>query len=255
MTEAERQGGYWVWRDRLGEVEVVFTGRDPFEEAAARPERQAVLDRVEPEAPPVAWAKQIHSTRALQAKAGACGEGDALFTEEAGLALSVITADCVPVLLAAPDRLAAVHAGWRGIAGKIVAETLRAAGGRPEDFAAWIGPSIGPCCYEVGEDVAAQVAAASAPEVAVTGGGGPAGKPHLDLYEAVRRQLEAAGVREVRVIRACTRCDEERLWSYRREGKGAGRNMGFIWRARKPSPGAGSPADRGRTPAADRTPR
>ncbi len=246
----EWQGGYWVWRDGLGDVEVVFTGRDPLEEAAARPERQAVLDRVEPAAPPVAWAKQIHSLRALAAQAGACGEGDALFTAEEGLALSVITADCVPVLLAAPDRLAAVHAGWRGIAGNIVAETLTAAGGRPEDWTAWIGPSIGPCCYEVGEDVAAQVVAASAPEVSIPG---PAGKPHLDLYEAVRRQLEAAGVREVRVIRACTRCDGERLWSYRREGKGAGRNMGFIWRKR--SPGAGSPADPGRTPAAGRTPR
>lgn len=216
------EGGTWVWRGRRGDVEVLFTGRGPGGE------REEVLARIDPAAPPVAWAKQIHSATALPARPGACGEGDALFTREAGLALSVVTADCVPVLLAGPAGLAAVHAGWRGIASGVVPAAIAAAGvERPEEWTAWIGPAIGPCCYEVGEDVAAQIVAASRPEVAFPG---PAGKPHLDLHAAVRHQLKAAGIGEVISIPDCTRCDTERLWSYRREGKRAGRNLGFIWR-------------------------
>jgi hypothetical protein len=202
-------------------VEVRFTGRGPAND------REAVLRAIEPSAPPVAWAKQVHSAVALPARPGFCGEGDALFTEEPGLALSVVTADCVPVLLAGPQGLAAVHAGWRGIADGVIPAALERMKGQPGEWTAWVGPAIGACCYEVGEDVAMRVVAASGPEVAVPG---PAGRPHLDLPGAARRQLEAAGVRDVIVLPRCTRCDGERLWSYRREGKAAGRNMGFIWR-------------------------
>lgn len=239
-----RVGGQWVWRAHRGDVEVRFTGRGPDPE---RPEREAILRRIEPLSPPVAWAKQIHSAHALSARAGPCGEGDALFGDLQGLALSVITADCVPVLLAGPESLAAVHAGWRGLVNGVIPATLKAAG-EGRGWTAWIGPSIGPCCYEVGEDVAAQVAAASGPEVIVSGSGD---RPHLDLVAAARRQLAAAGVEEIHVVQSCTRCDAERLYSYRREGKGAGRNMAFIWR--RPAPEL--PWDRGRTPATGRTPR
>lgn len=244
------EGGYRVWRARRADVEVRFTGRGGLGPEA---ERAEVLRRIEPGAPPVAWARQIHSARVLPAQSGACGEGDALFAESSDLALSIITADCVPVVLAGPDGLAAVHAGWRGIAGGIVPATLEAAGGG-SGWSAWIGPAIGPCCYEVGEEVAEQVAAVSGPEVVVPG---PAGKPHLDLVAAVRRQLSAAGVEEIYSVPDCTRCDSERLYSYRREGKGAGRNMAFIWRC---SEGAAvsAPAlhaDPARTPEAGRRPR
>jgi polyphenol oxidase len=214
------EGGHWMWRARRGDVEVRFTGRGPAGE------REDVLGRIEAGPPPVAWAKQIHSAVALPAQSGRCGEGDAVYGEAPGLALSVVTADCVPVLLAGPGgRLAAVHAGWRGIVSGVIPETLKAAGGG-SGWTAWIGPSIGPCCYEVGEEVAEPVAAASGPEVVIAGG-----KPHLDLVAAARRQLESAGVAEVHSVAACTRCDSERLYSYRREGKAAGRNIAFIWRA------------------------
>ena len=222
-----QEGGHWVWRARRGDVEVRFTGRGPAGE------REDILNRIEAPggtAPPVAWAKQIHSAVALPARPGRCGEGDAVYGDAPGLALSVVTADCVPVLLAGPDgRLAAVHAGWRGLVGGVIADTLKAAGGGP-GWTAWIGPSIGPCCYEVGEEVAEQVAEASGPEAVVSG---PGSKPHLDLVAAARRQLldaDMAGVTEVHSVAACTRCDSERLYSYRREGKGAGRNIAFIWR-------------------------
>jgi YfiH family protein len=218
-----QEGGHWVWRARRGDVQVRFTGRGPAGE------REEVLARIElpATAPPVAWAKQIHSAVALPARPGRCGEGDAVYGDTPGLALCVVTADCVPVLLAGPDgQIAAVHAGWRGLAGGVIAETLKRIGGGGPGWTAWIGPTIGPCCYEVGEEVAEQVAEASGPEAMVPG----PGKPHLDLVAAARRQLTDGGVTEVHTVAACTRCETERLYSYRREGKGAGRNIAFIWR-------------------------
>ncbi len=227
------EDAHWVWSDRRGDVEVRFTGRGPAGE------RQEILARVEPDAPPVAWAKQIHSATVLPAHPGHCGEGDALFGDAPDLALSVVTADCVPVLLAGPNGLAAVHAGWRGLVGGVISATLERLGGAD---IAWIGPTIGPCCYEVGEEVAEQFPA----EAVVPG---PADRPHLDLVAVARQQLK--GVEEVRIVAICTKCAADRLYSYRREGKGVGRNVAFIWKRSAP----GLPGDRGRTPGADRTPR
>src|SRR4029077_1786714 len=85
--------GTWVWRATHGDVEVRFTGLGP------EGDREEVLQRIEPGAPPLAWAKQIHSTTALPARGGYCGEGDALYTEEAGLALYGIAAHCLPVVV------------------------------------------------------------------------------------------------------------------------------------------------------------
>jgi polyphenol oxidase len=213
----------WLWRERRGPVEIVFSGRGPAAE------RNEVLHGIDAAAPDVAWARQVHSATVLTAREpGPQGEGDALVTDRDGLALCVITADCVPVLLSGPGGLAAVHAGWRGIAGRILPATLAGLAGPLSAWTAWVGPAIGACCYEVGPEVAEQVAAASD---AAAVQAGPAGKPHLDLHEAVRRQLATAEVGETVFVPGCTRCDEERLWSYRREGKNAGRNHAFIWKA------------------------
>ena len=209
-------------------VEVRFVGRG--EERT----REATLAAVEPEAPPVAALKQVHSARVVRVDGpGFAGEGDALVTARPGLALSVITADCVPVLIAMGDAIAAVHAGWRGVVAGVVPaalarlrEAAAAAGGDGSVPVAWIGPSIGACCYEVGPDVAAQVVAASGEEVATPG---PAGKPHLDVARAVEIQLRSAGIADVRRFGPCTRCHPELLWSYRREGAKAGRNIAYIW--------------------------
>lgn len=257
ISGPELAGGHWVWRARQGPVHVVFAGRGPAHE------RDEVLRRAAPDAPMnLAAARQIHSATVLPAEAGFCGEGDALWTDRSGLALSVITADCVPVVLAGPGGIAAVHAGWRGLVNGVLPATLRALPGPLSEHTAWIGPAIGVCCYEVGEDVAAQVIAASAaekwdqlasdPTVAVPG---PSGKPHLDLQAVARRQLETAGIGEVVTLARCTRCDAETLSSYRREGKGAGRNVAFIWRAPEASASPGTPGDPARTPGAGRTPR
>jgi YfiH family protein len=153
-----------------------------------------------------------------------------LVTVAVGLALSVITADCVPVLLAtAEGHLAAIHAGWRGIAGGIVPVAARELPRDGQQVRAWIGPAIGPCCYEVEGDVARAVAEASSAE-AVVPGAGRDGRPHLDLRLAVRHQLEREGFPSPRRLGPCTRCHPEWLHSYRGSGPAAGRNVAFIWR-------------------------
>ena len=149
------------------------------------------------------------------------------------MALCVATADCVPVVLGAGDGVAAVHAGWRGVVAGVVDRAVGAlavaVGERP--VAAWIGPAIGPCCYEVGEDVASRVVAASATGVARRGRGA---RPHLDLVAAVEIQLRGAGVEAIERLGPCTRCAPELLYSYRRDGAAAGRNLTYAWRGGDP---------------------
>lgn len=152
--------------------------------------------------------------------------------------IAVRTADCVPVLLA--DRsggaIAAIHAGWRGTAGRIVARAvgrLAEQGFPPEALIAAVGPAIGGCCYRVGAEVTAAVAEATRRPIEATarlddGGGG-----RLDLRHANRLQLEDSGVSaaSIHVNSACTRCAPERFFSYRREGDRAGRMLalaGFV---------------------------
>ncbi|HXU34156.1 MAG TPA: polyphenol oxidase family protein [Thermoanaerobaculia bacterium] len=219
------------WRAASGDVRLLFVGRGPTPE---RIEREEVFRRVAPEAAAagiaIAWAKQIHSDRALVASPGCSGEGDALVApRDAGLALTLSTADCVPVLLAGPSHLAAAHAGWRGLANGVLAATVGRLLDPPETLAAWIGPSIGPCCYEVSPEVADEVARGAGVGNVAIARRGPTGKPHLDLFAAAERQLRALGIRRISVLRNCTRCDEGNLHSYRREGKGGGRNLSFVY--------------------------
>lgn len=183
------------------------------------------------------WLRQVHGAAVLEARPGLCGSGDALTTERADLALLVVTADCVPVLIAGRRRLAAVHAGWRGIVAGVVAASAAQFEPSQERLTAWIGPAIGTCCYEVGEDVAEQVERASPGAKCVLRG---TPRPHLDLRAAVEAQLAAAGVGEIRHLELCTRCHPDLLWSYRRDGPRAGRNL--AWISRRPA-GPGHLAD------------
>jgi hypothetical protein len=177
-----------------------------------------------------AYARQVHGATVLRAERhGLAGHADALTTARPGLPLCVSTADCLPVLLydAHAGRLAAVHAGWRGTVQSVTRAavlTLVEAGSAAADLVVAIGPSIGPCCYEVDAPVIARL------EAAFSGGWeawatpkGP-GKWMLDLWGANRDQLIAAGVRPERIdlLRLCTGCRPDLLFSYRRE-RGAGR--------------------------------
>ncbi len=218
-----RVGGFSGWRSRQGAVEVFFGGKGP-----AGLKLEVALDRILPEGVEPSWLSQVHSATVLNARSGESGRGDALLTRRRDMALAVVTADCVPVLLANDRSIAAAHAGWRGIAQSILPEAFeRLAEQSSAPVTAWIGPAIGACCYEVGGDVAREVCAASDEAVAVDG---PRGRPHLDLTRAARIQLERCGTIRVSAVDVCTRCDEARLWSYRRDGVGAGRNIAAIWR-------------------------
>ena len=148
-----------------------------------------------------------------------------------------MTADCVPLLLAGDGEIASVHAGWRGIAAGVVDRRSGRLDSPPDRLTAWLGPAIGPCCYEVGDEVAARWRPPARPAVRVPG---PGARPHLDLHAAVASQLRRAGIDADAPVADCTRCSADTLWSYRREGPGAGRNLAFIW-MRPSSPPASLP--------------
>ena len=169
---------------------------------------------------------QVHGATVLTAREGDCGDGDALVTTTHGLALVVVTADCLPILVAAAEKVAAIHAGWRGLVGGVIAATL-AHFADPSRVTAWIGPAIGPCCYEVGEEVAGLVVARNSSAVRANG---PRGRPHLDLPLAAEIELARCGVREIRRLAVCTACHPRTLESFRRDGASAGRNVSLIWR-------------------------
>lgn len=151
-------------------------------------------------------------------------EGDGLATSSAGLPLVVLGADCLPVLLWRRDtaRIAAAHAGWRGLVGGVL-EAAVAALGSPADCAAAIGPGIGPERFEVGEEVQAAFRERFGPET-VRG-------RFADLALGARIALSAAGVSgdAITTIPACTHSEPDRFYSYRRDGAATGRQAGIIW--------------------------
>jgi YfiH family protein len=155
-------------------------------------------------------------------------ETDALITQVRGVFLMLRFADCVPVMLFDPVQGAVglAHAGWRGtvagIAGTVVLDMQAAFGCRPADIVAGIGPSIGPCCYEVGADVA-EVVQRAFPEWSDLLQPRANGHWHLDLWEANRRQLLQAGVRAVQVAEMCTACCTKEWFSHRAERGKTGR--------------------------------
>ncbi len=155
-------------------------------------------------------------------------EADGIITDIKGLAISILTADCVPVLLF--DRKkeigAAVHAGWKGTASKISARAIEIMMERFEsqsqDIAAAIGPAIGPCCYEVGEEVVSAFGHQSG--VAFQHGN----KWHVDLPKANLLQLQDAGVTDIDLADICTSCRTDLFFSHRKEMGKTGRQLSFI---------------------------
>jgi len=171
----------------------------------------------------MAGLKQIHSAKCLRAgEPGMAGEGDALITNQPDLAVSIRTADCLPILVAdvRHGAIAAIHAGWRGTAARIVGETLTRMHAEfdtdPRDVYAAIGPGIGGCCFEVGDDVALVF--------------GRSGAGRIDLAELNRTQLLELGIPEgqIELLALCTFCDADRFHSYRRDKERAGRMISYI---------------------------
>lgn len=191
---------------------------------------------------PVYFATQVHGTDGATVVGGAAREeiararADALIAPRPGPAVGVFVADCVPILIAdvVTGAVAAVHAGWRGTVAGILSVTLarlRAEHGtRMTDVRMGIGPSIGPCCFEVGPEVVAAVEAAEPGARAAGAIIERAPKPHVDLWTLNRMAAEAAGVAAdaIDVAAACTSCDGARFFSYRRDRGQTGQLACFI---------------------------
>lgn len=176
------------------------------------------------EGAPVAFASQVHGATVLRAESGGMvGEADALWTDVPGLMLAMRTADCVPIVMACDGAVAAIHAGWRGLAAGVIDATVRVLSSRGPHHAV-VGPSICCDCYEVGEEVVRGLAQWTPESTFVDRS---RSKPHVDAAAAAVAQLRAAGVERVERVEACTRCDE-RLWSHRQDGSAAGRQAGVI---------------------------
>lgn len=202
---------------------------------------------------------RLYQTRQVHGRTLAVGSGDpaTLLDHEADAiigepgsraAVAVRVADCVPVLIGDPQtgRVAAVHAGWRGIVADVVGASIRhLANARGRDgsssssreasgFVAAIGPCIGPCCFEVGADVGQSIARATTDGV-IARRDDARGKVFVDLRTAVRTQLRDLGLSDSsiddvpdRTRAACTRCDAQRFYSYRRDGDDSGRLVAVI---------------------------
>jgi hypothetical protein len=202
----------------------LLTEDDPESVLENRRRLAAAVD-TDPGRATMVW--QQHGARVVRAEAtGFTAPGtpfdqaDGLWSDEPGQAMSVVTADCLPIAMCRTDGapgLAVLHAGWRGLLAGIAETGARALGGG--SLAAAIGPGIGPCCYEVGDDVAARYRDRFGADVLIDG--------KLDLWLAAERALRAAGCTDVHRTDLCTACDADRFFSHRRD-KGRTGRQGMI---------------------------
>lgn len=236
--QAQLDGAAVAFSTRLGGV-----SEPPFDslnlglltddaEAAVRENRQRLATALGFEPEQVGFARQVHGTRLIdhsgpfacsfllpsnkKEQAGDPPEADGHVVREPGSAALVFTADCLPVAVAGPKGVAMLHAGWRGLAGGILAGGVEAV----EATSAAIGPGIGPCCYEVGDEVLGGFSGL---------GEGVATGRMLDLHEAARRLLSQAGVERVESAGLCTSCEAKLFFSHRRDAGRTGRQGGIAW--------------------------
>ncbi|HEY8123225.1 MAG TPA: polyphenol oxidase family protein [Myxococcota bacterium] len=178
--------------------------------------------------------RQVHGAHAVWASASnELGDADAVLTRERGVCVGVVTADCVPILVAANGVVGAVHAGWRGFAVGVIesalAELARASAGEP--VAAAIGPCIGGCCYEVDAPVLGPLRARYGALLECALAPARPQRARLDLGVLAQLALARAGVAPAAIgvsARLCTQCDAARFHSHRREGARAGRLAHWI---------------------------
>ncbi len=230
------------WEDAPGPYEVVFSTRrggvseGPFDSlnlgraTADEPERveenrRRLCAEVGADPDAVAMNYQHHSPDVVKARPGERGQrADGLWTDDRGLPVLALAADCLPIALARANglkpALAVLHAGWRGLLGGIAASGVQALGGGL--VSAVVGPGIGPCCYDVGDDVAASFRRAF--------GLGLVQDRRLDLWSAAERALRTAGVTRVDRVDLCTACNPEQFFSHRRDNGLTGRQgvIGYI---------------------------
>jgi polyphenol oxidase len=165
----------------------------------------------------LAAVRQVHGADVVEADPDTVADADGQVTAQRGVAAIALVADCLPIALVAPEGVGMLHAGWRGLAGGVIAHgvaALRQLGaGR---IAAAIGPGAGPCCYAVGDEVHAAF--------------GTSGRT-VDLKAIARERLSEAGVETVHDCGLCTMHDPERFFSHRRDRGVTGRQAGVAWRS------------------------
>ncbi len=194
----------------------------------------AVLEESLPGSLSLQWLRQEHGSGiALIDSARDPINADALLTQTPGVACCVLTADCLPVLLASArgDEVAIVHAGWRGMAAGLIEKTVHSMSNPPEQLHAWLGPAIGRCHFEVGEEVRRQLLAGEenpADLAACFIAKGYNNKYMADLYGLARCKLHRLRLSTVTGGDLCTYCDSERFFSYRRDGT-TGRMASLIY--------------------------
>ena len=187
-----------------------------------------------------AWLSQVHGTRvadldaAGRDAAGRDADGrkepaDAAFSRQSGRVCAILTADCLPILLAADsgDLVAAIHAGWRGLAAGIIETTLAALAVPPAKLLVWLGPAIGPRHFEVGKEVRAALLERD-PTAEAAFAPNARGRFMADLGGLARRRLTAAGIARIYGGGQCTFADQDRYFSHRRDGV-TGRQATLIW--------------------------
>ena len=187
---------------------------------------------------------QVHGSKCSIVKACDRGKGvdrgsdikgvDALITSERGVVICILTADCVPIFLLDEESgvIAICHAGWRGIIYEVIPKTVlkmtESFLARPEEIKAAIGPSIGPCCFEVGDDVKDKFQESFGSDAGIINDKGA--KCNIDLWSAACLQLENAGIKQENIIKSnlCTCCNKDYFYSYRRDGSKTGRMISMI---------------------------
>ena len=193
-----------------------------------RQNRQIIRAMLNLPAEPI-WLEQIHSNRAVKAvKTASLGQADASYTNESGVVCAVMTADCLPLLICSTDgaQIAAIHAGWRGLLAGVITNTVVAM--QQQDFLVWLGPAIGPDCFEVGPEVREDFLEKSASFNDAFKRQGN-GKWLADIYQLARIELAALGIVNVYGGTHCTFTEHEYFYSYRRESQ-TGRMATLIWR-------------------------
>jgi polyphenol oxidase len=251
MEWRERDGVRWLEADLVG-ARVAFSARlggvsaPPFDELnlgilteddaeAVTENRRRLASALNLDPDQIVFSLQVHGTRLIDHSEGSneshgsfgttyvqkeprdgVPKADGHVVRGPGVVPLVFVADCLPVSLYGPDGLALVHAGWRGLAGGIVETAAQAVGAT----LAAIGPGIGPCCYEVGEEVL---------DAFGDLGNGIAEGRMLDLPEVARRKLAQAGVERVESAGLCTSCERDLFFSHRRDHGRTGRQAGIAW--------------------------
>ena len=176
-----------------------------------------------------AWLQQVHGIDVLEAAPETLAEADASWTATPGIACTAMTADCLPALFCDRNgtRVAAAHAGWRGLAAGVLEATLDALAVAPEDTLVWLGPAIGPQAFEVGAEVREAFVSQHAQAAQAFGASLNPGRYMADIYELARIRLAARGVAAVYGGGFCTYSDP-RFYSYRRAAR-TGRFASLIW--------------------------